>query len=112
MSDGLDNGELPNAGSRVLVPNHSGSRQPWRSLLEQFCPLCAQTVVELHEASSVAAGPRQALNEAAADWIYGYYKYHRVASNHLQQAINSSSSDQDHVRFQRGQFRGVFARQF
>ena len=49
----------------------NGSRHAACDLLEQFQPFPTQTVFERHEPGSVAARPRQAVDEAGADRSVG-----------------------------------------
>jgi len=53
----LDDGELPDPGRCTGISNDSRSRHAGRDLLEQFQPLAAQAVFELHKARGIATRP-------------------------------------------------------
>jgi len=74
---GLDDGELADPGGKGRIAQHRRARDTGRDLLEQFQPLRAQPVFELHEAGGVAARLGQALDEAGANWIRHDHEYGR-----------------------------------
>src|SRR5216684_388650 len=59
---------------RCRIEQESGPVDAWRNLLEQLQPLAGDRRLHNGETGSVAAGPRQALDEAAADRIGNDYK--------------------------------------
>jgi hypothetical protein len=86
------------------------SRHARRDLLEQLQPFPADAVFESHETRGVAARPRQAVDEAAADRIDDDREHDRHGAGRLQQRPHwSGAMGQDDVRRERGQFRRVSA---
>ena len=69
------------------IPKDRRSRHARRDLLEQFRPFRGQTVFELHEAGGIAARPRQAIDEAGADWIGDDHEYDRHGASRLKQLL-------------------------
>src|SRR5258705_14005703 len=53
----LDDSELADSGGYRGISKDRRWHQVWRDLLEQLRPFRAQTVIEQHKASSVAARP-------------------------------------------------------
>jgi hypothetical protein len=79
-----------------------------RDLLEQFQPFSAYAVFIQHEASGVAARPRQAVDETGADWI-GDERERHGAINLLDCRHALGARGEDDVGSQRDQFHCVFA---
>src|SRR6266436_3684086 len=80
---GLDDGELADPGGYCGIPKHRRARHAWCNLLEQFQPFRGQTVFELHEAGSVAAGLRQTIDDTGADWIEDDHEHDRHGARRL-----------------------------
>jgi len=79
-------------------------------LLEQLQPLSADAVLEKHETGSVAAWPRQAVDEARRDRISDDREYDRHGMGCLQQLPHGVAAvSQDDVRRKPHHFRSVFA---
>src|SRR6266516_4153832 len=79
-------------------------------LFEQFQPFPAHAVFEEGEPGSVAARPRQALDEAGADRVDDSREYDRHGTGCLlQRRHHRAGSRQDHVRRECDQFHGVSA---
>src|SRR5215475_3681422 len=74
---GLDCSKLPDPGGCGGIPENRHSRQAWRDLLEQFQPFPAEAVFKRDKTGGVAAGPRQAVDEAGADRIEESREYNR-----------------------------------
>jgi hypothetical protein len=53
-------------------PGHTGHR-----LFKQFEPFGGHAVFGTHKTGDVAAGPRQAINEASANWIAEHRRHNR-----------------------------------
>ena len=70
----------PKAG----IPKDRRSRHTRRDLLEQLQPFPAQAVFERHETGGVAAGPRQAIDQAGADRIDDDREHDRHGAGRLQ----------------------------
>jgi pimeloyl-ACP methyl ester carboxylesterase len=108
---GLNDGELADPGRTGGIPKHSRSRHARPDLLEQFQPFPAQTVFEHNEAGSVAARPRQTIDEPGTDWIDDHREYDRDGAGCLEQRIHIHDANrQDDIGRKRHQFRRVFAR--
>src|SRR5262249_26228860 len=61
--------------------------------------------------SGVAAGPRQARNESAADWVDGCHKHDwNGAARLLQRPDDRAGRGDDHIRRERDKFRRVSAK--
>ncbi|MGB8049243.1 MAG: hypothetical protein WCF53_15275 [Pseudolabrys sp.] len=113
----------PSDGAAELIAPHrpipeaiAGSRRtaarftPRRDLLEQLHPFRAQTIIEQHEASGVAARPRQTIDKAGAGWIGDTHEHDRHGACRLKQRIQGwRAHSQDDVGRKRDQFRRVFA---
>src|SRR5712671_43489 len=80
---GLDCGKLPDPGGCGWIAKDRHSRQAWRDLLEQFQPFPAQAIFERDETGGVAAGPRQAVDEAGAHRIEEGREYYRHGAGRL-----------------------------
>ena len=93
--DRLNDGELPDARGHGRVSNHSNADGRRRYLFEQFKPFAAQTVFELHEARYVAAGMREALDEAAAHGIDGRREHHGYSVGRLEHRWSGGAAARD-----------------
>src|SRR6516162_6521348 len=71
----LDDSELPDPGRLAGISNDSRSRHAGRDLLEQFQPLAAQAVFELHKSGRVATRLCQTFDIAVADRIDALCEY-------------------------------------
>ena len=92
------------------IPKDRRSRHAWRDLLEQLQPFPAHVVFGSHETGGVAAGPRQAVDEASGDRITGDREHDRHGAGRLQQRPHGRAAmGQDDVRRKRGQFRRMSA---
>src|SRR5436305_309118 len=101
---GLDYGELADPGSDSRIPQDRRSRDTRSDLLEQLQPLSAQAVLELHKAGSVAARPRQAIDEACANRIGDVHEHDWHAPGRLQQRLQRRGATcKDDVRRQGNQ---------
>src|SRR5262249_34397997 len=65
----LNGGELTDAGGIGWITQNRSARDWRRDLLKQFEPFCADSIFEGGEAGSVAARPRQAVDQASADRV-------------------------------------------
>jgi hypothetical protein len=63
----------------------------------------------LHKAGSVAARPRQTVDDAGADWVGDDHEHDRHGAGRLKHLLHNVAADQDDVRREDGQFRRVFA---
>src|SRR5262245_6292203 len=72
----LDGAPQSNAGGYGCIPKDRRSRHARRDLLEQFQPFPAQAIIILDKARGVAARPREAIDEARADWIGDSREYY------------------------------------
>ncbi|HEY5130994.1 MAG TPA: hypothetical protein VIJ35_27510 [Bradyrhizobium sp.] len=107
---GLDCAELAGTGGLGGIPKDRRLRHARHDLLEQLQPFPADAVFESHETRGVAARPRQAADEAAADRIDDDREHDRHGAGRLQQRPHwSGAMGQDDVRRERGQFRRVSA---
>src|SRR5262249_48922752 len=98
-------GEVP-----ARIPEYSCSLHAWRDLLQELQPFPAQTVFVIHEASGVAAGSGQAIDEAGADRIGDAREHDRQrAGDTLQGGYAQGAACQDDIRRERNQFRRVSA---
>jgi hypothetical protein len=95
---GLDCAELADASSdgRIAQDRHSG--RAGCDLLEQLQPFPTHAVLDNREPGGVATWPRQAFDEAAADWVGGIHEDDRHCAGQLQQRCNGNRSrSQDNV---------------
>jgi hypothetical protein len=63
------------------------SRHSWSDLLKELRPFPGHTIFELHKAGGITARPRQASNQAGANWIGDNYKHDRHGTGHLKQPL-------------------------
>src|SRR6516225_10431035 len=102
----------PPSAERALRRIAKDSRAPhaWRDLFEQLEPFPAQAVFELHEAGRVAARPREAIDESAADRVGHIHEHNRHGARCLQQWPQGCGARcQNDVWRQGCQFRRVLA---
>jgi hypothetical protein len=99
-------------GGYGRIPKDGHSCNARRDLLEQFKPFPAQIIFEQEEAGGVAAGPRQALDEAGADRVYEDHEHDRHGAGHFQQRCHRrrARSGQDDMRRESGQFGRLLAK--
>src|SRR5262245_7807248 len=110
---GLNDGELADPGRQIGIAKHRRPRHIGRDLLEQLQPFRAQLVFELHEAGCVAAGPRQAVDEATTDRVGDIHEHDRHGGRRLHQLRQArSAGGEDDVRRERDQFQPVSAKEF
>jgi hypothetical protein len=104
----LDDSKLAGPGTLGGVAKHRQVRHTGRDLFEQLQPFSAHSVFGGHKPSDIAAGPRQAFNEAATDRITSHREHDRHGAGRLQQRPHSRSAvGQDDVGRERNQFRRV-----
>src|SRR6516165_6203526 len=107
---GLDGAKLGGTGWYGGVPKDRHARHARRDLFEQFQPFSAYAVFIQHEASGVAARPRQAVDETAADWIGDEREHDRHgAIDPLDCHHALGARGEDDVGSQCDQFHCVFA---
>src|SRR5262245_46112527 len=107
---GPDDAELADSGGVRGISKDCHSRYTRRDLLQQFQPFSAQAVFVRHEAGSVAARPRQAVDEACTDRIADNWEHDRHGAGCQQQwAHGRGAKSKDDVRRERDQFRRVSA---
>jgi hypothetical protein len=108
--EALDGGELGDRGRQGGIPKDRRPRHVWRDLLEQLHQLPARAVFGQHKTGGVAAGARQAVDEAGTDRIDDIHEHDRHAAGRLLQLGQGRGAiDQDHVRRKRDQLRRVSA---
>jgi hypothetical protein len=102
--------ELADPAGRGGISQDCCSRHAGRDLLEQLQPFCAHAEFECRKSGNIAARPRQARNQAAADRVDGAGKYDRHGAARLPQRPNGRGvGGQQDVRRERDQFGGVLA---
>src|SRR6516162_10254603 len=107
---GLDGAKLGGTGWYGGVPKDRHARHARRDLFEQFQPFSAYAVFIQHEASGVAARPRQAVDETGADWIGDEREHDRHgAIDPLDCHHALGARGEDDVGSQCDQFHCVFA---
>ena len=104
---GLDRGETTGPGGNRRIANNRRSRHARRDFFEQLQQFPAHAVFERDETGGVAAGPRQARNQAAADRISGHEHDRHGAARLLQSADRGAGCGQDDVGRERDQLRRV-----
>src|SRR6516162_5902327 len=109
-SNRLNDGELPDTGGHGRVSNYPNAGCRRRYLFEQFEPFAAQAVIELHETCYVAAGMREALDEAAAHRIDGRREHNGYFAGCLQHGRGGGApARDDDIRRLGQQFSDAFA---
>src|SRR5262249_12778678 len=106
----LDGGELTDAGGNGGIPQHHRARDARCDFLEQFEPFRGDRVFERGEPGGIAARPRQAIDQASADWVDHATEHDRYCAGRLLHCghVEAGISNDD-VRRECDQFRGVFA---
>src|SRR5215831_11753240 len=101
----LDDAEHGDPGRIRRIANYRCPFRAGRDLFEQLKPFTGQAVFQIHEASGVAAWPRQVVNEAGADWISDNREHNWHGTCRLQQRRHGRTAmGQDNVGRKRGQF--------
>ena len=99
---------LPNSATWEAIaeiPQHRHAHHPRRNLFEQLQPLCSKSELRVGKSGGVAAGPRQARNQAAADRVDDIREHDRhAAGRFLQRAHRRVTQGHDGVRCERDQF--------
>src|SRR6516164_5646532 len=75
--DGGNGSKLACPGALRRVPKDRHPCHTWHRLFKQFEPFGGHTVFETYKTGDVAARPRQAVNEASADWIAEHRSHDR-----------------------------------
>src|SRR5262249_12386106 len=88
---------------RLGVNQDRDARDVRRNLPKQSDPLAAHRKLKIREAGDVAARPRQAHHEAAADRIGHAYEYSRYGTSCLQGRQRGRAADEDHIWCQANQ---------
>src|SRR5215468_5331178 len=109
----LNRAQLPAPGGDARVANNRRAAHAGRNLLEQLEPFAAHAVYDARKSGRVAARPRQARDEAAADRIAGIHEHDREGTGFsVQRHQARGAADQNDVRGERDQFRRIFANPF
>jgi hypothetical protein len=108
----LDRRELANTAGHGWIANDRHAGDAWRYILEQLKPFRAQGELECGKSSDVAAGLRQARDEASTDGITHVYEYNRDGARCLLQRTHGRIAVRyNHVRRLRDEFRRISLQQ-
>src|SRR5262249_35098003 len=107
----LDRAKLSAPGARGRIADDGHTRHPRRNVFEQLQPFCADAEFELTKAGGIAARPRQARDQSAADGIGdGDEDDGHVAACPLQRRHDRCAGGEDDIRAERDEFGRVSAK--
>src|SRR5262245_59210853 len=108
--EGLDDTQLAAPSGQCSVPNDCRSSHARRDLFEQLQPFSADAVFVYTETGDITAGPRQTIDEAAADRINDGHEHDRHRAGRLLQRCDArTAARQDYIGRRRDQLRREFA---
>jgi hypothetical protein len=108
--DGLHCAELAGTDGEGGIANDTHPLHAGRHLLEQLQPFSADPIFEINEASGIAAGTRQTVDETSGDRVRHQHEHDGNRAGHLQQRSHRhAAGGEDDIRCKRDQFSRVTA---